>query len=308
VKPFEQLPFTELPTEPRRPHGFFDLPTRDVTVAVDSERVRIRYREVGEGPPLTLVHGLMTSGYSFRYVVGPLASRGFRVLVPDLPGAGESGAFEGPHSAARLSGALGAFLEATGAHGGRVVGNSMGGYVAMLLALDDPAAMDRLVNVHSPALPIPRLHALHAALSLPLTRRLLGAVVRLHPERWAHANVHYRDESLKSREEARTYAAPLRSAEGRRAFASWLGDGLDPGALARFVERLEARRDRGEPFPVPLQLVYARTDPMVPPEMGDALKRLVPDAELVWLAESSHFAHVDTPEELLRVTLPFLES
>ena len=109
-------------------------------------------------------------------------------------------------------------------------------------------------------------------------------------------------ETLKSREEARIYAAPLKTTRGRRAFASWLGDGLDPADLERFVRDLE-----GCPrFPVPLQLIYARTDPMVPPEMGHVLHRLVPEAELVWLDESSHFAHVDTPEAFLDAALPFL--
>jgi len=301
-KPFQALPFRSLPQQPRRPHDYLTLPVKDVDVPVGAETVRIRYREVGEGPALTLVHGLMTSGYSFRYVATPLAEAGYRVLVPDLPGAGESGALRGPHSAPRLAEALAAFLDATDARGERLIGNSMGGYLAMRLALDDPEAMSRLINVHSPVRPIPRLRALHRLLAPSLVRSALSSVVALSPERWVHRNVHYRDETLKSREEARIYGAPLKTTRGRRAFASWLGDGLDPAELSRFVRDL---RQSGH-FPVPLQLVYARTDPMVPPEMGHALHRLVPEAEMVWLEKSSHFAHVDTPEAFLDAALPFL--
>jgi pimeloyl-ACP methyl ester carboxylesterase len=58
---------------------------------------------------------------------------------------------------------------------------------------------------------------------------------------------------------------------------------------------------------VPLQLVYARRDPMVPPSVGERLARLVPGAELAWLEAGSHFAHVDAPEALLAAALPFLE-
>jgi len=302
-EPFEALPFRSLPRVPRRPHDFLSLPVKDVDVPVGAETVRIRYRETGEGPALTLIHGLMTSGYSFRYVATPLAEAGYRVLIPDLPGAGESGALRGPHSAPRLAEAVAAFLDATDARGERVVGNSMGGYVCMRLALDDPDAMSRLVNVHSPAAPIPRLRALHLALKPGFTRSALSKIVAISPERWVHRNVHYRDETLKSREEARIYAAPLKTTRGRRAFASWLGDGLDPAELERFV------RDLGqtERFPIPLQLIYARADPMVPPEMGHVLHRLVPEAEMVWLEDSSHFAHVDTPEVFLEAALPFLE-
>ena len=95
-------------------------------------------------------------------------------MVPDLPGAGASDALAAPHSAPRLARALGAYLRATGTWGERVVGNSMGGDLAMRLALDEPAAMSRLVNVHSPVLPLPRLHALHFALGTGLAGGALG--------------------------------------------------------------------------------------------------------------------------------------
>ena len=63
-----------------------------------------------------------------------------------IAGAGASDALAAPHSAPRLARALGAYLRATGTWGERVVGNSMGGYLAMRLALDEPAAMSRLVT------------------------------------------------------------------------------------------------------------------------------------------------------------------
>ena len=306
MKPFEQPPFAALPERPLRPHDFFELAERDALVQVGGEVIRLRYREVGDGPAVTLVHGLMTSGYSFRYVASAIARRGFRVVVPDLPGAGESEAFEAEHSTPRLAKALAAFLDAVGARGERMIANSMGGLIGMWLALEDPGAMSALVNVHSPVLPIARLRALHFALRSRGARRALERVVALAPERWAHRNVHYRDGALKSREEARVYGAPLTTESGRRAFVSWLGDGLDPAVLRELVTRLEARRAEGLEFPVPLRAIYARTDPMVPPAMGHALQRLVPSAPIAWLDESSHFAHVDTPRKFLRAIEPFL--
>ena len=51
--------------------------------------MKVHYRELGSGPPLLLVHGLMTASYSWRYVAPKLAET-YRVIVPDLPGAGAS--------------------------------------------------------------------------------------------------------------------------------------------------------------------------------------------------------------------------
>lgn len=53
-------------------------------------------------------------------------------------------------------------------------------------------------------------------------------------------------------------------------------------------------------------LVYARQDPMAPPEIGPKLHRLVPDAEFHWLENSSHFTHVDSPGPLAALVADFL--
>lgn len=66
--------------------------------------------------------------------------------------------------------------------------------------------------------------------------------------------------------------------------------------MATFVHEL-----RAAPFPVPLLLVYAPRDPIVPALVGDRLRELIPNAQFVKLSTGSHFAHVDA-------TAHFLES
>jgi pimeloyl-ACP methyl ester carboxylesterase len=295
-EPFRRGRFEELPDEPRIPHAYATMEA--TTVKVDSRHfgsVGVHVRRLGErtSPPLVLVHGLMTTSYSFRYVVAPLARR-YRVLVPDLVGAGRSDKPDvsyGPLELARFVGELLAALDVRGAY---VVGNSLGGYLSMQLALLDPGSMRGLLDIHSPAFPDLRLRALHRALAVPGSRALLDAMIRRSPARWVHKNVHYRDESLKSLEEAREYGDPLATREGRRAFIRYLADTLAPDELAAFVERVSKA-----PFPVPLRLVYAREDPMVPPSVGARLGRVMPGVKLVWLDDSSHFAQVDTPERMV---------
>ena len=45
---------------------------------------------------------------------------------------------------------------------------------------------------------------------------------------------------------------------------------------------------------------------MVPPWIGDALAAATPAANLTWLEDSSHFAHVDSPERFVAAVRPFL--
>ena len=165
----------------------------------------------------------MTSSYSWRYMLGPLGTK-YRLVVPDLPGAGGSDcAPDRPHSAAALATFLGEFQGALGIHGCLAVGNSLGGYLCMQRALQDQTSFGRLVVVHSPGVPELRLHALAVALALPFVKAGLSWAIRRDPLRWAHRNVHYHDESLKSLEEARAYGEPLARAGGAESFARYLG-------------------------------------------------------------------------------------
>jgi pimeloyl-ACP methyl ester carboxylesterase len=306
-RPFRRLPFDEVPELPRLPHGLARCRTDEITL--DSRgfgRIRVHVRTIGGGPPLLLVHGLMTSSYSFRYVYGALATR-FTVYAPDLPSAGRTEARpEHAHTPDALATFVGDIQRALDIEGCLALGNSLGGYVCLRRAFADPRAFSRLVVVHAPAFASARFYALHAALAVPGSRSLLSWMIRRDPVRWAFRNVHYYDETLKSLEEAREYAHPLRTDEGARAFGRWLSDALDPRSLRAFEKELEHRRARSDALPMPVQLVYARTDPMVPPSVGPRLAALLPGAELVWLEDTSHFAHVDTPQQVLDAVLPFL--
>jgi pimeloyl-ACP methyl ester carboxylesterase len=301
-RPFARGRFEALPATPHKPHRYYETTARDVKVASAAfGEVAIHYREVGVGPPLLLVHGLMTTSYSWRYVMHELA-RDHRVIAPDLPGAGRSGKPASGYSGAALATFLGEFCHAVGIRGCLAVGNSMGGYLCMRAALADAALFSRLVNIHSPGPVDGRYRALHAALSIPGVRAMLSWWVRRAPQRWAHRNVHYFDESLKSIEEAGEYGDPLATAEGARAFIGYLYETFRPRDLAAFTAELAARR----PFPIPLLLLYSRQDPLVPPSVGEVLHRLVPEAPLVWLDDTSHFAHVDTPEPVIAEVRAFL--
>jgi pimeloyl-ACP methyl ester carboxylesterase len=309
MEPFRQLPFAQVPETPRVPHRYAETQARTVSVeSRDLGLVRTHVRVFGAGPPLLLVHGFMTSSYSWRYVLPTLGAR-FTLYMPDLPGAGRSDKPASVHDGGSyapdaIAEHLVALIDALGIRGTRAIGNSLGGYLTMRAALRDPGAISRLVNLHSPGIATARMRALRVATrTVPGWRRVVAALVRRDPERWVHRNVHYWDESLKSREEHREYAAPLSEPAGLEAFLSQLVETLDAREMDRFAQALRAR-----PFPIPLLLVYARRDPMVPPVVGERLAALVPAARMVWLEEASHFAHVDATDRFVDAVLPFLEA
>ncbi len=303
LKPFEQLRFEDVPSLPRLPHPYFDTKVEEVSFdSVPFGRVDVHVRVHGSGPPLLLVHGFMTSSYSFRYVLEPLG-RHFTVYVPDLVGAGRSSKPDASYAPDHLARSIGETIRALGIEGAPAIGNSLGGYLMMRLALIDASLTSRLVNLHSPGLPTTRMQALSTLLAiLPSPEPVLRYLISRSPERWVHKNVHYFDETLKSSEEHAEYARPLRTREGIHAFVRMLTETLDVAEMAAFERRLgELGR-----FPIPLKLVYALRDPMVPPSVGDRLHALLRDAELIRLERASHFAHVDASEAFVAAVLPFL--
>ena len=104
--------------------------------------------EVGEGPPLLMLHGggPGASGMSnFSRNIPTLANR-FRVIAPDLPGYGRSSkGLDRKDPFGELARAMLGLLDALGVEKAHVLGNSLGGSCALRLALEAPERADRLV-------------------------------------------------------------------------------------------------------------------------------------------------------------------
>lgn len=304
LRPFEPMKYEAIPALPRLPHAFFSADAKDERVPVHTAhfgRIVMAVRRYGHGPKKVLcVHGLMTSSYSFRYLFERLGPD-VELVVPDLPGAGRSETPDVTYTPEALADLLAALVKELGLEGVPVLGNSMGGYLSMWLAIRHPNAIGRVLNLHSPGIVTPRMVALDAAFKLPGAAALVDVLVARDPRRWVFANVHYYDESLKSREEVEEYARPLLTQAGRRAFARYLGETLSVRGMRAFEAHL-----RGGAFPVPLLFVYAKKDPMVPPSVGEKLAALVPGTSVRWLSRGSHFAHVDAPDDFLAEAKPFL--
>lgn len=117
------------------------LPLRHVDVA----GVDVAYVDSGgEGPPVVLVHGLSSTVGFWEHQV-PTLARTYRVLALDLPGYGASGRPDAPYTPPWYAGVVAGFMDALGVGSAVVVGHSMGGQVALTLALDEPARVDALV-------------------------------------------------------------------------------------------------------------------------------------------------------------------
>jgi pimeloyl-ACP methyl ester carboxylesterase len=110
----------------------------------DVRGTRLRYLVAGEGEPLLLVHGLGGAAANWL-ALAPLLLAGRRLLVPELPGHGGSAALPAAPSLNAYADRLGLLLEHEGLASAGVVGHSLGGAIALRLAIRRSDAVNALV-------------------------------------------------------------------------------------------------------------------------------------------------------------------
>lgn len=100
-----------------------------------------------DGPTLVLLHGAGDQAGAWGRVVGPLAER-YRLVIPDLAGHGDSAPADGPITIPMLLGGVQAVLDSATDGPVTIVGNSLGAWLACLVAVEQPARVARLVAVN----------------------------------------------------------------------------------------------------------------------------------------------------------------
>ena len=153
---------------------------------VVTRRGHLSTLEAGVGPPVLAIHGLGATKGSFVFTVAALADR-FRVIAVDLPGFGDSDKPIGAtYDAPFFADAMIDLLDALKLDRADLIGNSLGGRVALEVALRDPELVRRLVLL-APSLAWRRPR--RWAPALRLVRPELG-LVQLAPRAVVQAVVH----------------------------------------------------------------------------------------------------------------------
>ncbi|HEY8739036.1 MAG TPA: alpha/beta hydrolase [Candidatus Dormibacteraeota bacterium] len=125
-----------------------DLPQMGTVRHVRVAGRETRYLEVGEGAPILLVHGWIGSAENFHKWIPALEGRR-KMIIPDLPGFGETPALTGEHSIAAMAAFLEAFAAAVDLQMYDLGGLCLGATVALELAGRDPQRIRQLV-LHTP--------------------------------------------------------------------------------------------------------------------------------------------------------------
>jgi pimeloyl-ACP methyl ester carboxylesterase len=267
----------------------------------------------GEGPPLVLVHGLGGSHANWL-AVGPALARHHRVLAPDLVGHGLTRALGRRATVGDNARLLGRFLAEVAGEAAVLVGNSMGGYLALAVAAGRPQAVGALVLVDA-AQPPPlsagldgRVLAMFLGLCLPgVGAAMMRRRTRRPPAEGVRDILSLCCVDL-GRIDAAVLAAHVALAEERRAWSAEVG--RDFLAAARTLTAALAWRPgfRGlvRKVGAPALIVQGAADRLVHPDASRALHALRPDWPLALLDDVGHVPQLEAPERFLAVVEPWL--
>jgi 4,5:9,10-diseco-3-hydroxy-5,9,17-trioxoandrosta-1(10),2-diene-4-oate hydrolase len=260
---------------------------------------RIHYHEAGQGPALVLLHGSGpgVSGWSNFRGNFPVFAGQFRTVVMDMPGFGRSERPELDRAYPRVAAdGLARLLDGIGIEKANLLGNSMGGYVALEFALAYPERVERMVLMGPGGLAVNILGPDPSEGARRLGDFMM-APSKAAMEAWVDtmvANKAVVDDGLI--EERLANAMAPGALESAIAIFSSLGQHPEPVPMWARLKAIKART----------LITWGRDDRMLPVEGALMGFRQLPNAELHVFSKCGHWAQVERKDEFERLVIEFL--
>ncbi len=237
------------------------------------------------GIPLVLIHGIGSRGEDWSPMIPTLAAQGFHVYVPDLLGYGRSPQPNVDYSISLEEDIMLKFMDNLHIQHADLGGWSMGGWIALRLALDHPARVDHLVVYDSAGIYFPP--TFDASLFLPTDpagfatlRHTLSPINKALP-------------SFVVQDALRTIRRNGWVIE-RSFFAMEDGKDLTDFRLADLHK--------------PTLVVWGSVDQLIPISTGEQLHQAIPGSKFATIPDCGHLAPGECPLPVLKATIDFLKA
>jgi pimeloyl-ACP methyl ester carboxylesterase len=278
-------------------------------VQIAEPRLRVQVLEGGQGEPVLLLHGGDGMAAQWEPLLSRLSS-GFHIYAPDRPGCGLTDMFsyrDVPLREHAINFVL-TTMDALGLKTANLVGNSMGGYFALVFALAHPERVERLVTVGEPAgssATIPpgnRLLAMrglnglmYATLMKPGDSATFEGFKRIlvtHPDRLSQAYL-----------DCCTAASEIPGTT-----ESWLTLLEDCHITSGRSTLTYSLRPELPKLSMPTLLIWGDKDSFGPPSLAQEMAQLMPNSRVEVVPDAGHLAWLDQPETVAGLIVNFLRS
>ena len=237
------------------------------------------YIEKGEGQVIILLHGLMGGLSNFKDVIGFFSSKGYKVIIPELP------IYNLPLKETKVtafSDFLEEFIEYKGLSNVILLGNSLGGHIGLIYSNKNPSFVKSLVLTGSSG-----LYENSMGESYP-KRENYGYIKRKTQEVFYNSKVATKEivdevfETVNNREKlVRTLA----------------------------IAKSAIRHNMSEELPnikTPTLLIWGENDLVTPPEVAREFKSLLPNSKLEWIEKCGHAPMMEHPNEFNKILFNWL--
>ncbi|HXS39388.1 MAG TPA: alpha/beta hydrolase [Stellaceae bacterium] len=250
---------------------------------VEIRGVGLHLRRGGKGAPLLFLHGVQ--GLPAEVAALERLAERFEVLAPDHPGFGRSDAPDWLEDVGDLAFFYLDLLDALDLEGVHVVGASLGGWIAMEMAIRSEARIKSLTLADAAGIRVAGVPRSDMFIANPAElQKLLFAKEAAAAEWFAHWQGS--PEGLATYDKNRHAAAKF----------TWQPRLYDP-RLEKWLHRIK----------LPTQLVWGAEDRLIPPAHAERLAALIPGAETAMLPDCGHMAEIERPELFADTVSRFIE-
>lgn len=241
---------------------------------------KFRYLEIGEGPPIIILHGLMGGLSNFKGVTNFFPERGYQVLVPELP------IYDMPlvkTTVKNFAKFLEKFIEFKKLDNVIVLGNSLGGHIGLLHAKLFPEMVKALVITGSSGL-------------------YESAMGDGYPKRGDY-------EFIKKKAEDVFYDPAIATKEIVDEVYATVNDRMKlvkTLAIAKSAIRHNMAKDLPA-MKTPTCIIWGKNDSVTPPNVAEEFHELLPDSDLFWIEKCGHAPMMEHPEEFNKILNSWLQ-
>lgn len=261
---------------------------------IDAGGIKTSYLEAGSGEPVLMLHGSgpgVSAFANWQHNIGALAQR-FRVLAPDIVG---FGATERPagiiYSLRTWTDHVWAFLDAQGIEQIAIVGNSLGGRIALQMATDRVDRITKMVLMGTPGVGMTPSEGLAALRAYEPSHAAMRDLLRTY---FAVDPAMITDELVATRYEASV-------ADG--AYEAYRAMFFDPRHAG---SELGITEDEVRAIATPSLLVHGREDKVVPMQVSVTMLSLLPHADLHVFSACGHWTQIERAEEFSALVADYL--
>ncbi len=240
---------------------------------------KFTYIEAGEGTPIVVLHGLMGGLSNFDAVIDYFSENGYKVVIPELPLYTMPLIKTGVKTFAKY---LNDFIKFKKFEKVILLGNSLGGHIALYHTKLYPAVMQALVITGSSGL-------------------YESAMGESYPKRGDY-------DYIKKKAEDVFYDPAVATKEIVDEVYETVNDRnklIKTLAIAKSAIRHNMAQDLPH-MKTPTCIIWGRNDNVTPPEVAEDFNKLLPDSDLYWIDKCGHAAMMERPEEFNSILADWL--